>query len=147
MVDRLKPRRPKLLQIGQTRHHSTPLYLYIQNIKLVWNFGLLCARLARENALYTQPNTNLMVDHLSFFKPMRPKLRQTGINELHSTCTFRISNWFWTVVHSVLEQENLVYIQFVVWPQLPLWLWSPWKWQTLWEVARMGTFIVLDCIY
>ena len=52
MVDHLsffKPRRPKLCQIGQTRYQSTPLYLYIQNIKSVcivqWymTFRLHCA--------------------------------------------------------------------------------------------------------
>ena len=47
-----KPMRPKLLQIGQTRHQSTPIYLYIQNIKLVWNSGTLCAGLEQENVLY-----------------------------------------------------------------------------------------------
>ena len=36
-----KPTRPKLLQIGQTRYQSTPLYLYIHNIKLVCNSGTL----------------------------------------------------------------------------------------------------------
>ena len=57
MVNRLsffEPRRPKLLQIGQTRHQSTPLYLYIQNIILVCNSGLLCAGLERENFVYIQ---------------------------------------------------------------------------------------------
>ena len=39
--------------IGQTRHQSTPLYLYIQNIKLVCNSGTLCAGMKRENVVYT----------------------------------------------------------------------------------------------
>ena len=77
MVDHLsffKPRRPKLCQIGQTRYQSTPLYLYIQNIKLVCQSDTLCTGLEWENLVYTQPNTESMVDHLSFFKPRRPNL-------------------------------------------------------------------------
>ena len=58
----IKPMRPKLLQIGQTRYQSTPLYVYIQNTKLVWNPGTLCAGMKQENVLYTPPNTKLMVD-------------------------------------------------------------------------------------
>ena len=72
------PMRSKLLQIPQARHQSTPLYLYIQNIKLVCSSGLLCAGLARENVLYTQPNINSMVDCLTFFNRMRSKLLQIG---------------------------------------------------------------------
>ena len=63
--------RPKLLQIGQTRQQSTPFYVYIQNIKLVWNSDLLRAGLEQENVLYAPPNTKSMVDRLSFCKPMR----------------------------------------------------------------------------
>ena len=88
MVNRLsffKPTRPKLIQIGQTRYQSTPLYLYIQNIKLVCDSGTLCAALERENLLYTQPNINSMVNRLSFFKPMRPKLLQIGQTRYQST--------------------------------------------------------------
>ena len=48
-----KPRRPKLCQIGQTRYQSTPLYLYIQNIKLVCQSDTLCTGLDRENLVYT----------------------------------------------------------------------------------------------
>ena len=98
MVNRLsfyKPTRPKLLQIGQTRYQSTPLYLYIQNIKLVCDSGTLCAALEWENLLYTQPNINSMVNLFSFFKPTRPKLLQIGqtrYNQLHSASTFRILN-------------------------------------------------------
>ena len=44
MVNCLKPTRSKLLQIGQTRHQSTPLYLYI--IKLV------CDSVVTENILF-----------------------------------------------------------------------------------------------
>ena len=81
LVDRLgffKPRRPKLLQIGQIRHQSTPLHLYIQNIKLVCHSDLLWNELGWENGVYTPPNTKAMVDRLSFFKPRRPKLLQIG---------------------------------------------------------------------
>ena len=88
MVHRLsffKPTRPKLLQIGQTRYQSTPLYLYIHNIKLVCKSGTLCAGLEREIVVYTQPNINSMVNRLSFFKPMRPKLLQTGQTRYQST--------------------------------------------------------------
>ena len=55
MVDHLsffKPRRPNLCQIGQTRHQSIPLYLYIQNIKLVCQSDTPCTRLDRENLVY-----------------------------------------------------------------------------------------------
>ena len=93
MLNRLsffKPTRPKLLQTGQTRYQSTSLYLYIHNIKLVYNSGALCAGLKREIVVFTQPNINSMLNRLSFFKPMRPKLLQIGINQLHSTCTFVI---------------------------------------------------------
>ena len=88
MVNRLsfsKPTRPKLLQIGQTRYQSTPLYLYIHNIKLVCNSGTLCVGLGREIVVYTQPNINSMLNRLSFFKPMRPKLLQIGQTRYQST--------------------------------------------------------------
>ena len=55
-VDRLsffKPRRPNLLQIGQIRHQSTPLYLHIQNINLVCHSDLPWAELGRENGVNT----------------------------------------------------------------------------------------------
>ena len=55
--------RPKLLQIEQIRHQSTPLYLYIQKIKLVWNSGTLCAGLEQANVLYI--NSTLPV-HLEY---------------------------------------------------------------------------------
>ena len=80
-----KPWRPKLCQIRQTRYQSTPLYLYIQNIKLVCQSDTLCTGLEWENLVYTQPNTESMVDHLSFFKPRRPKLCQIGQTRYQST--------------------------------------------------------------
>ena len=80
-----KPSRPKLLQIGQTGYQSTPLYLYIHNIKLVCNSGTLCAGLEREIVAYTQPNINSMLNRLSFFKPSRPKLLQIGQTGYQST--------------------------------------------------------------
>ena len=88
MVDRLsffKPRRPKLLQIEQIRHQSTPLCLYIQNINLVCHSDLLWAELGRENGIYTPPNTKAMADRLSFFKPRRPNLLQIGQIKHQST--------------------------------------------------------------
>ena len=88
IVNRLsffKPTRPKLLQIGQTRYQSTPLYLYIHNIKLVCKSGTLCAGLEREIVVYTLPNINSMLNRLSFFKPMRPKLLQIGQTRYQST--------------------------------------------------------------
>ena len=107
MVNRLSfftPTRPKLLQIGQTRYQSTPLYLYIHNIKLVCKSGTLCVGLEQEIVVYTQPNINSM-NRLSFFKPMSTKLLQTGQTryQLHSTCTFIISNWFVCLAHCVLD--------------------------------------------
>ena len=74
IVDHLsffKHRTPKLLQ---TRNQSTPLYLYIHNIKLVSQFDTPCMRLDLEYLVYTQPNLKSMVDRLSFFKPRTPKL-------------------------------------------------------------------------
>ena len=88
IVNRLsffKPTRPKLLQIGQTRYQSTPLYLYIHNIKLVCNSGTLCVGLEREIVFYTQANINSMVNPLSFFKPSRPNLLQIGQTSYQST--------------------------------------------------------------
>ena len=85
MLDRLsffKPKRPKLLQIGQTRYQSTPLYLYIQNIKLVCNSGTVCAGMEQENGVYTPLNTKSMLDRLSFFKPKRPNLLQKDLKNI-----------------------------------------------------------------
>ena len=117
MVDRLrffKPMRPKLLQIGQTRHQSTPIYLYIQNIKLVWSSGTLYAGLEQQNVLYAAPNTKLMVDRLSFFKSMRPKLLQIGQTRHQSTPIYLyIQNiklvWNSGTLYAGLEQENVLY--------------------------------------
>ena len=81
MVDRLsffKPRRQNLLKIGQIRHQSIPLYLYIQNINLVCHSDLLWDELGRKNGVYTPPNTKVLADLLSFFKPRRPNLLQIG---------------------------------------------------------------------
>ena len=80
-----KPTRPNLLQIGQTRYQSTPLYLYIHNIKLVSNSGTLCAGLEREIVVYTLLNINSMLNRLSFFKPTRPNLLQIGQTRYQST--------------------------------------------------------------
>ena len=46
-------------------HQSTPLYLYIQNIKLVSQFDTLCMGLDPEYLVYTQPNVKSMVDRLN----------------------------------------------------------------------------------
>ena len=103
MVNRhsfFKPMRPKLLQIGQTRYQSTPLYLYIHNIKLVCKSDTLCAGLEREIVVYTQPNINSMVKRLMFLKPTRPKLLQIGQTRYQSTPLYLyIHNWFLTLVH------------------------------------------------
>ena len=119
MVNRLslfKPTRPKLIQIGQTRYQSTPLYLYIQNIKLVCDSGTLCAGLERENLLYTQPNINSMVNRLSFFKPTRPKLIQIGKTRYQSTPLYLYIQNIKLVCDSGrlcagLEWENVLYTQ------------------------------------
>ena len=47
-------------------------------MKLDYDSDLLWAELGRENGVSTPLNTNAIVDRLSFFKPMRPKLLQTG---------------------------------------------------------------------
>ena len=54
-----KPRRPEHSQMGQRWQQTTPLHLYIQNIKLVcdWNQGLVT--LGWENRVYTLPNIKL----------------------------------------------------------------------------------------
>ena len=119
MVNRLsffKPTRPKLLQIGQTRYQSTPLYLYIHNIKLVCNSGTLCAGLEREIVVYTQPNINSMVNCLSFSKPTRPKLLQIGQTGYQSTPLYQYIHNIKLVCKSGtlcvgLEREIVVYTQ------------------------------------
>ena len=119
MVDRLsflKPRRPKLLQIGQTRHQSAPFKVYIQNIKLVCNSDPLWAELGQENVLYTRPNTESMVDHLSFFKLGRPKLLQIGETRHQSTPLYAYIQNIKLVCNSdlfraELGQENGVYTE------------------------------------
>ena len=117
MVDRLsffKPRRPNLLQIGQIRHQSTPLYLYIQNINLVCHSDLLWDELGRENGVYTPPNTKALADLLSFFKPRRPNLLQIGQIRHQSTPLYLYIQNINLVCHSdllwyELGQENGVY--------------------------------------
>ena len=119
MLNRLsffKPMRPKLLQIGQTRYQSTPLYLYIHNIKLVCNSGTLCAGLEREIVVYTQANMNSMVNRLSFFKPTRAKLLQIGQTRYQSTPLYLYIHNIKLVCRSGtlcagLEREIVVYTQ------------------------------------
>ena len=111
-----KPTRPNLLQIGQTSYQSTPLYLYIHNIKLVCKSGTLCAGLEREIVVYTQPNINSMLNRLSFFKPMRPKLLQTGQTRYQSTPLYLYIHNIKLVCNSGtlcagLEREIVVYTQ------------------------------------
>ena len=110
MVDRLsffKPRRPNLLQIGQIRHQSTPLYLYIQNINLVCHSDLLWDELGRENGVDTPPNTKAMVDCLSFFKPRRPNLLQIGQIRHQSTPLYLYIQDITLVCHSDLLWDEL----------------------------------------
>ena len=117
MVDHLsflKPTRPKLLQIGQTRHQSAPFYVYIQNIKLVWHSGTLCAGLEQENVLYAPLNTKSTVDRFGFFKPVRPKLLQIGQPTYQSAPFYAyIQNiklvWNSGTLCAGLEQENVLY--------------------------------------
>ena len=110
LVNRLsffKPRRPNLLQIGQIRHQSTPLYLYIQNINLVCHSDLLWDELRRENGVYTPPNTKAMVDRLSFFKPRRPNLLQIGQIRHQSTPLYLYIQNINLVCHSDLLWDEL----------------------------------------
>ena len=110
MVDRLsffKPRRPNLLQIRQIRHQSTPLYLYIQNINLVYHSDLLWDELGRENGVYTPPNAKAKIDCLSFFKPMRPNLLQIG----------QIRHQF-TPLYLYIQNINLVCHSDLLWDEL-----------------------------
>ena len=117
LVDRLsffKPRRPNLLQIGQIRHQSTPLYLYIQNINLACHSDLVWAELVQENGVYTPLNTKAMVDCLSFFKPRRPNLLQIGQIKHQSTLLYLYIQNINFVCHSdllwaELGRENGVY--------------------------------------
>ena len=111
-----KPTRPNLLQTGQTRYQSTPLHLYIQNINLVCNSGTVCAGLERENLLYTLPNINSVVNHLSFFKPTRQKLLQIGQTRYQSTPLYLYIQNIKLVCDSgtlraELEREHLLYTQ------------------------------------
>ena len=120
MVNRLsffKPFRPNLLQIGQTGYQSTPLYLYIHNIKLVSNSGTLCAGLEREIVVYTLPNINSMVNRLSFFKPSRPNLLQIGQTGYQSTPLYLYIHNIKLVSNSAplcaaLEREIVVYTPY-----------------------------------
>ena len=110
MVDRVsffKPRRPNLLQIGQIRHQSTPLYLYIQNINLVCHSDLLWDELGRENGVYTPPNTKVLVDRLSFFKPRRPNLLQIEQIRHQSTPLYLYIQNINLVCHSDLLWDEL----------------------------------------
>ena len=109
MVDHLsffKPRRPNLLQIGQIRHQSTPLYLYIQNIDLVCHFDLLWDELGQESGVYTPRNTKAMVDRLSFFKPRRPNLLQIAQIRHQSTPLYLYIQNINLVCHSDLLWDN-----------------------------------------
>ena len=57
----------------------------------------------RKNAVYTQPNIISIVNCLSFFKPMRPKLLQTGQTRYQSSPLYLyIHNWFVALVHVYL---------------------------------------------
>ena len=97
-----KPRRPNLLKIGQIRHQSTPLYLYIRNINLVCHSDLLWTELGQENGVYTPPNTKAKIDCLSFFKPRRPNLLKIGQIRHQSTPLYlyiQISTWFVTLIY------------------------------------------------
>ena len=102
-----KPRRPNLLQIGQIRHQSTLLYLYIQNINLVCHSDLVWTGLGRKNGVYTPPNTKAMVDRLSFFKPRRPNLLQIGQIRHQSTLLYLYIQNINLVCHSDLLWDEL----------------------------------------
>ena len=109
-----KPRRPNQLQIGQIRHQSTPLYLYIQNINLVCHSDLPWDELGRKNGVYTPPNTKALADRLSFFKPRRPNLLQIGQIRHQPTPLYLYIQNINLVCHSdllwdELGQENGVY--------------------------------------
>ena len=69
----------------QTRRQSTPLYLYIKKIKLVCQFDTPCTRLDWENLVYPPPNTELMVDRLSFFKLKNTKIGLTPCTGLEKS--------------------------------------------------------------
>ena len=51
-----KPRRPNLPQVGQNGYQTTPLHLYIPNIKLVCDLSQVWVGLEWENRVYTIPN-------------------------------------------------------------------------------------------
>ena len=51
-----KPRRPNLPQVGQNGYQTTPLHLYIPNIKLVCDSSQVWVGLEWENRVYTIPN-------------------------------------------------------------------------------------------
>ena len=101
-------------KIGQIRHQSTPLYLYIQNINLVCHSDLVWDELGRENGVYTPPNTKALADRLSFFKPRRPNLLQIGQIRYQSTPLYLYIQNINLVCHSdllwaELGRENGVY--------------------------------------
>ena len=110
MVDHFsffKPRRPNLFQIGQIRHQSTPLYLYIQNINLVCHSDLLWDELGRKNQVYTPPNTKALADLLRFFKPRRPHLLQIRQIRYQST-----------PLYLYIQNINLVCYSDLLWDEL-----------------------------
>ena len=88
-----QPTRPKPTQTGQTRYHSTPFYLYIQNITLVFDCSGLCLGLEWENSVFTPYRFSNLQDQ------NQHRQGNLGIIQLHSTCTFRISSWFLIVVN------------------------------------------------
>ena len=68
-------RGPNPPQMGQTWYHSTPLYLYIHNIKLVFPSSQVCVGLEWENIVLHQAECSIA---LAFPNPSGPNPPQMG---------------------------------------------------------------------
>ena len=83
-------------------------------MKLVCQFDTHCTGLNWENLVYTKPNIEPIDDHFSFSKLEHQnyiRWGKLGINQLHSICTFRISNSFVTLTHLVLDWSGKIWFK------------------------------------
>ena len=80
--------------------------MYIHTIKLVCHSDTPCTGLDWENLVYPKPKLSRCSITLAFSNLEDQnyiRWGKLGINQLHSTSTFRISNWFVNLTHIVLH--------------------------------------------